>query len=75
MYMKGDKIERFTDLIAWQEAHGLALAVYQLTKTFPDEERFGLVSQMRRCAVSIGSNIAEGFGRYGKKDRCHEKFN
>jgi len=72
--MKGDKIERFTDLMAWQDGHQLALKVYRITKSFPTDERFGLVSQMRRCSVSIGSNIAEGFGRRsaGEKIRFYD---
>lgn len=57
------KIESFTDLDAWKEGHKLVLMVYDITKKFPHEERFGLVSQMRRCAVSIPSHIAEGFRR------------
>lgn len=50
-------------LNVWQEAHQLALAAYRATHAFPDEERYGLASQMRRCSVSIASNIAEGCGR------------
>ena len=63
------KIRGFTDLNAWKEAYKFTLMVYQITKKFPKEEMFGLVSQMRRCAVSIASNIAEGFSRqtYGEK--------
>jgi four helix bundle protein len=67
--MRGEKIKNFTDLIAWQEGHALVLHIYQMTKKIPDDERFGLVSQMRRCAVSITSNIAEGFGRRTSKDK------
>ncbi len=63
------KIQRFTDLIAWQNAHQLALEIYQCTKEFPDDERFGLVNQMRRAAVSVSANIAEGFGRGTAKDK------
>lgn len=57
------KIRSFTDLNSWKEGHKLVVAIYEITKTFPKEEIFGLVSQMRRCAVSITSNIAEGFSR------------
>ena len=53
----------FKDLLAWQKSLTLAKKVYQVTGNFPTEERFGLVNQMRRCAVSIPSNIAEGYGR------------
>ena len=60
---EAEKIESFTDLVAWKEGHKLVLMVYSVTKKFPKDELFGLVSQMRRAAVSITSNIAEGFGR------------
>ncbi|MBM4167418.1 MAG: four helix bundle protein, partial [Ignavibacteria bacterium] len=53
----------FKDLIVWQKSYQLSLDVYRITKNFPSEERFGLVSQMRRAAVSVPSNIAEGYGR------------
>lgn len=52
--------QTFRDLIAWQQAKALARRVYEVTRSFPDEERFGLVMQLRRAAVSIPSNIAEG---------------
>jgi len=64
-----EKIKSFTDLIAWKEGHNLVLMVYKFTKGFPREELFGLVSQMRRCSVSITSNIAEGFSRGTAKDK------
>ncbi|MDD5626597.1 MAG: four helix bundle protein [Patescibacteria group bacterium] len=63
------KIKSFTDLDAWKEGHKLVLMVYEITKKFPKEEMFGLVSQMRRCVVSITSNIAEGFSRQTYKDK------
>jgi four helix bundle protein len=53
----------FKELIVWQKSIALVKEVYTLTKTFPTEERFGLISQIRRCAVSIPSNIAEGQAR------------
>ena len=56
-------IESHQDLTVWQRAMELARETYQVTRTFPSEERFGLISQMRRAAVSIPSNIAEGWGR------------
>jgi four helix bundle protein len=56
------------DLAAWQEAMKLARAVYELTANFPKAETYGLVSQMRRAAVSIPSNIAEGAARTGRKE-------
>ena len=55
------KIRSFTDLYAWQEGHKLVLMVYKITKEFPREELFCLVSQMRRAVISITSNIAEGY--------------
>jgi hypothetical protein len=53
----------YRDLKVWQKSYGLCLDLYRITKKFPKEERYGLTSQMRRCAVSIPSNIAEGYGR------------
>ena len=64
-----DKITSFTQLDAWKEGHKLVLLVYKITKTFPREELYDLVSQMRRCAVSITSNIAEGFSRQSYKEK------
>lgn len=62
-------IKDFTDLVVWQEGHRLVLLIYKITKQFPREELFALVSQMRRAAVSITSNVSEGFGRRGIKER------
>lgn len=59
----------FRDLIVWQEAYGLTLEIYKVTKSFPREELYGLTSQVRRAAVSVTSNIAEGFGRAGSKEK------
>jgi four helix bundle protein len=58
----------YSGLIVWQKALDLAVEVYELTRRFPNEERYGLTSQMRRCAVSVPSNIAEGKGRYSNKE-------
>src|SRR3989338_6282576 len=66
-----EKIVYFTDLNAWKEAHKLVLSIYQLTKSFPKEELFALTSQMRRAAVSITSNIAEGFSRKSYKEKVN----
>ena len=63
------KIKSFTDLRAWQEGHRLALSIYQATGGFPRDEQFGLTSQIRRSAVSITSNIAEGFSRQFSKEK------
>jgi len=64
-------IKTFQEIIVWQKAHQLTIEIYDITKTFPKEEKFGLVSQMRRCVVSIPSNIAEGFKRKSLKDSLH----
>lgn len=56
-------MENFKDLKVWEKAHDLTLAVYKLTRKFPREEVYGLTSQIRRAAASIGANIAEGCGR------------
>jgi four helix bundle protein len=58
--------QHYRELIAWQKAMDLVVHIYDITKQFPDDERFGLVSQMRRCAVSVPSNIAEGQARNSK---------
>lgn len=63
------KIVRFTDLEAWQAAHQFRIAILKLAASFPVEHRFGLASQMQRAAISIGSNIAEGFGRQGSQEK------
>jgi len=55
--------DSFKQLVVWQRAVDLTLAVYKLTAAFPDSERFGLTNQLRRASVSIASNIAEGYGR------------
>jgi four helix bundle protein len=60
--------ESYRDLKAWQSAVELALNVYRATQSFPKEEVYGLSSQMRRAAVSIASNIAEGKGRRSQKE-------
>ncbi len=67
--MEPVKITSFTKLIAWQEGHKLVLMIYKETKNFPKEELYCLVSQMRRCVISITSNIAEGFSRQSKKEK------
>ena len=63
------KFEDFTKMHVWQEAFKLLVRIYKVTKDFPTEERYGLVSDMRRAANSIVHNIAEGFGRFEPKDK------
>lgn len=62
-YLEGMKIKNFRDLEVWKLGKEIVLEVYRVTKDFPKEEMYGLVSQMRRAAVSIPSNVAEGFNR------------
>jgi four helix bundle protein len=61
-------MQRFTELKVWQRAHALALAVYRATAGFPEHERFGVTSQLRRAAVSVAANIVEGSKRQGNQD-------
>lgn len=62
-------IKSFKDLNAWKEGHMLVLEIYKLTSEFPKNEQFGLTNQLRRAAVSITSNIAEGFSRTSYKEK------
>ena len=64
----------FKDLIVWQKSHQFVLKIYESTKIFPKEEIFGLTNQIRRCAVSVPSNIAEGCGRNTSKETIHFLF-
>ncbi len=65
------KISSFTDLIAWQEAHKLVLQVYKTTNQLPHKEKYNVVDQLERAAVSITNNIAEGYGRQSAKEMTH----
>jgi four helix bundle protein len=67
--MAQSKITNFTDLLAWQAAHQLVLHIYHRTKKFPKNEQYGLTDQLRRAAISVVSNIAEGFGRKNQKEK------
>jgi four helix bundle protein len=64
-----EKITRFEDLPVWQAAQDLAVLIYSHTGLFPGEEKYALVSQLRRAASSVSANIAEGFGRKSAKDK------
>jgi four helix bundle protein len=61
-------LKDFKELKVWEKAHEMALKIYQVTKAFPSDERFGLASQLRRAAASIGANIDEGCGRRSDGD-------
>ena len=67
--MENSSTKSFESLIMWQEAHKITLLVYELTKSFPKEELFGLTSQFRRAAISISANIAEGYKKRGSADK------
>ena len=61
-------MQRYTEIKVWQRSHALALEVYRRTELFPEKERFGLTAQMRRAAVSVPANVAEGSRRQGAQD-------
>lgn len=65
------KVYSFEKLESWQHARQLAVWIYSITQTFPAEEKFGIISQMRRAAISIASNLAEGTSRKTAKDQSH----
>lgn len=65
------QIKHFRDLIVWQKAHEITLAIYKITELFPRKEQFSLIDQMRRASISVGSNIAEGFSRLSIPDKIH----
>ena len=64
-----DNAQKFTDLIVWQKSHNLVLSIYKITSKFPQEELYGITVQIRRAAMSIPANIAEGFIKNGTKDK------
>lgn len=64
-----NKIKKFTDLMVWKEGHNLVVMIYKITKSFPKEETYSLIDQMRRAAASVTANIAEGFGRHSYKEK------
>ena len=61
-------MQRFTELKVWQKSHALVLEIYRLTTNFPQDERFGLISQLRRAAASVPTNVAEGSKRSHNRD-------
>jgi len=67
--MKNDNSRSFRDLVVWKRAHGLVMGVYEATRDFPKWELYGLTSQMRRAAVSVPANIAEGFKKRSPADK------
>ena len=66
--MNYNKIKNFRDLKVWQKAHKFVLKIYKITRKYPDDERFGLTSQLRRAVVSVTANIVEGSKRESKKE-------
>jgi four helix bundle protein len=66
--MKSPKVQSFRDLLVWQKSMELTTSIYRITQSFPREEMFGLTSQLRRSAISIPSNIAEGQGRLNTRE-------
>ena len=68
---KNKQIKTFNDLNVWKKAHKFVLQIYQATESFPDKERFCIISQIRRSAISIPTNLAEGGKRQSKKDFAH----
>lgn len=62
------QVNSYRDLLVWQKAMGLVTEIYSISQSFPSSEMYGLTSQIRRCAVSIPSNIAEGYGRHSTAD-------
>ena len=64
-------MKTYRDLVVWQKSMVLVTEVYEISKKFPKEELYGLTSQIRRCAISLPSNIAEGYGRNSTNDYIH----
>ena len=69
MPMERPKARSFRDVLVWQKAHRWVLGIYAFTAAFPKQETYGLTAQMRRAAISIPANIAEGFRRRGRADK------
>jgi len=69
--MEKKAVRTFKDLVAWQKAHELTLAIYQIAKAFPSDEKFGIISQLRRSVSSVATHIVEGHQRNSRKDFLH----
>jgi four helix bundle protein len=67
-------LKNYKELVVWQKSYQLCIETYRITKGFPKEERFGLTSQTRRAAISIPSNIAEGYGRKTTREYVHTLY-
>lgn len=67
--MQQQPVKTFKDLLVWQKAHRFVLSIYHISRAFPKSEVYGLTAQLRRAAVSIPANIAEGFGKKSLKDK------
>ena len=65
------RVKGYKSLVVWQKADLLAFQVYLISKSFPKEEQYGLISQLRRAAISVPTNLAEGTGRRGKNETKH----
>lgn len=73
--MDAEKISHFTQLNTWKKAHTQLLNIYEIIKLFPPEEKYNLIDQLRRAALSVTGNIAEGFGRFYFKDKIRFYYN
>ncbi|MBI2524040.1 four helix bundle protein [Candidatus Peregrinibacteria bacterium] len=71
MPVSANHLRPYQKLVVWREAHVVCLHIYKLTKNFPPDEKFGLVSQMRRAAASTPTNIAEGSTKHSPRERAH----
>lgn len=65
----GGKVQSFENMTVWQESINLAVDIYKITNDYPQNEQFAITTQIRRAATSISANIAEGFGRFGVKEK------
>jgi four helix bundle protein len=68
-------IKHFYDLNVWKESNRLSVEIYKTTENFPDNEKYGIINQLRRASSSVGANIAEGFGRFHYKDKIKFYYN